>query len=346
MLKQLEGARLGIFIFLGTVLLVMSIFLLGSKEKLFTSTIEIKTYFDQIEGLKPGAPVRLSGYNVGSVQSISLESGSLGRIVVILSIDIDLKKFIRLDSRAAIETEGLVGKKIVTISPGSPEKPEIDNGGVIPSKNPVNVSAIIEETQAIMSNIKSLSKEFSEVFAKINKGEGSIGKLVYSDDLYNSTVTLTQSADKSLNIITKRLDEISDIIVSTSGGVKKVIDHVDTTIIDARRLIDRIDKGEGVLGKLISDTKMADSIVTVITNLSKTSEYAKHATVSFAENMEALKHNWLFKSYFEQRGYWSHTDYEKALNAQIEELKKQQSILEIKMKELNELETKLKNKNK
>ncbi|MCX7875210.1 MAG: hypothetical protein N2321_03465, partial [Melioribacteraceae bacterium] len=60
MLKQLEGARLGIFIFLGTVLLVISIFLLGNKEKLFTQTIEIKTYFDQIEGLKPGAPVRLS----------------------------------------------------------------------------------------------------------------------------------------------------------------------------------------------------------------------------------------------------------------------------------------------
>ncbi|KAF0151979.1 MAG: ABC transport system substrate-binding protein [Ignavibacteria bacterium] len=346
MLKQLEGARLGIFIFLGTVLLVMSIFLLGSKEKLFTSTIEIKTYFDQIEGLKPGAPVRLSGYNVGSVQSISLESGSLGRVEVILNIDDELKKFIRLDSRAAIETEGLVGKKIVTISPGSPDKPEIESGGVIPSKNPVNVSAIIEETQAIMSNIKSLSKEFSETFAKINKGEGSIGKLVYSEDLYNSTVTLTQSADKSLNIITKRLDEISDIIVSTSGGVKKVIDHVDTTIIDARKLLKRIDRGDGVLGKLIGDSKMADSIVTVISNLSKTSEFAKYATISFAENMEALKHNWLFKSYFEQRGYWSQTDYEKALNAQIDELKKQQSILETKMKELNELETKLKSQKK
>lgn len=346
MLKQLEGARLGIFIFLGTVMLVMSIFLLGNKEKLFSSTIEIKTYFNQIEGLKPGAPVRLSGYDVGSVQSISLESGSNGRVEVTLNIDVSLKKFIRIDSQAAVETEGLVGKKIVTIAPGSPDKPEVESGGIIPSKNPVNVSAIIEESQAIMSNIKNLSKEFSEVFAKINKGEGSIGKLVNSDDLYNSTVSLTQSADKSLNVITKRLDEISDIIVSTSGGIKKVIEQVDATIIDARKLFAKVDNGEGALGKLIGDKKMADSMETVITNLTKTSEYAKYATVSFAENMEALKHNWLFKNYFEQRGYWSQTDYEKALNSQIEELKKQQSILEGKTKELNELEIKLKSEKK
>ncbi len=346
MLKQLEGARLGIFIFLGTVMLVLSIFLLGNKEKLFSTTIEIKAYFNQIEGLKPGAPVRLSGYDVGSVQSISLESGSNGRVEVVMNIDIALKKFIRIDSRAAVETEGLVGKKIVTIAPGSPDKPEVSSGGVIPSKNPVNVSAIIEESQAIMSNIKTLSKEFSDVFAKINKGEGSLGKLVNSDALYNSTVSLTQSADKSLTLITKRLDEISDIIVSTSGGIKKIVNRIDTTIIDARRLLAKIDKGEGALGKLIGDQRMADSVSSVITNLAKTSEYARIATTSFAENMEALKHNWLFKSYFEQRGYWNQSEYEQAIDSQLKEMKKQQSILDEKMKELSDLETKLQNPKK
>ena len=122
MFKQLEGARLGIFIFLGTVMLVLSIFLLGNKEKLFSSTIEIKAYFNQIEGLKPGAPVRLSGYDVGSVQSISLESGSNGRVEVVLNIDIALKKFIRIDSQAAVETEGLVGKRLLQSHPAHRRK--------------------------------------------------------------------------------------------------------------------------------------------------------------------------------------------------------------------------------
>jgi phospholipid/cholesterol/gamma-HCH transport system substrate-binding protein len=344
MLKQLEGARLGIFIFLGTVLLVLSIFLLGNKEKLFTTTIEIKSYFNQIEGLKPGAPVRLSGYDVGSISSISLSSDTTGRVEVKMRIDIKLKQFIRLDSQAAIETEGLVGKKIVTITPGSPDLSEISDGGIIKSKNPVNIAAIIEESQSIMSNIKLLSKEFADVFSKINQGEGSIGKLVNDDALYNSTVAITQTADTSLTLITKRMNEVSDIIVTTSTGIKNVITNIDNTISDVRGIISRVNKGEGVLGNLIADKPAADSLKSVIANLTRISTDARKATAGFAENMEALKHNWLFKGYFEQRGYWNTDEYEKLINARIEELKDLQQSLDVKRKELIELESKLEKK--
>jgi len=341
MLKHLEGARLGIFIFLGTVFLVISIFLLGNKGKLFSQTIEIKTYFDQIEGLKPGAPVRLSGYDIGSVKSISLTEGKTGRVEVVMIIDIALKKFIRIDSQAAVETEGLVGKKIVTITAGSPDAAEVVDGAKIPSKNPINIAAIIDETQSIMHNINSLSKDFSDIFNRINKGEGSIGKLVNDDALYNSTVSVTQSADKSLNLITKRMDEISDIIVDATAGIKRIIINVDTTLVDIKNLVNSVENGNGALGKLVADKKMADSVQSILTNLAKTSEYARISTVSFAENMEALKHNWLFKGYFEQRGYWNQSEYEKAIDAQLIELKKQQEILDQKIKELKELENKL-----
>lgn len=344
MLKQLEGARLGIFIFFGTVLLVLSIFLLGSKEKLFTTTSEVRAHFSQIEGLKSGAPVRLSGYDIGSVSSISFSGDSTGKVEVKMRIDNDLKHFIHLDSEAAIETEGLVGKKIVTITAGSAEAPVISDGGVIRSKNPVNVSAIIEETQSIMANIKDLSKDFSEIFAKINQGEGSIGKLVNDDALYKSVVTLTRSADKSMGIITTRLDEIADIIVKTSGSMKSIIGNIDSATVDVRNLVHRVNNGEGILGTLIGDKKIADSVKTMIKNLVRTSDDARIATSSLAENMEALKHNWLFKSYFEERGYWNRSEYEKAIDLQLTELKKQQDILDKKMKELKELENRLQKK--
>lgn len=341
MLKQLEGARLGIFIFLGTILLVVSIFLLGNKEKLFTQTIEIKTYFNQIEGLKPGAPVRLSGYDIGSVKSIALTGDSLGRVEVVMIIDVSLKKFIRIDSKASIETEGLVGKKIVTITAGSPNAAEIVDGGRIPSKNPVNISAIIDESQAIMHNINILSKDFSEIFNRINKGEGSIGKLVNDDALYNSTVSVTQAADKSLNLITNRMDEISEIIIDATDGIKRIITNVDSTLYDIKNLVKNVENGNGALGKLVADKNVADTVQTILTNLAKTSDYARMATISFAENMEALKHNWLFKGYFEQRGYWDQSEYEKAIDSQLTELKKQQAILDEKIKELKELEKKI-----
>lgn len=341
MFKNLEGARLGIFVFLGTVLLVISIFLLGNKEKLFTGTIEIKAYFNQIEGLKPGAPVRLSGYDIGSVSSISLVDEKTGNVEVQMRIDNDLKHFIRLDSQAAIETEGLVGKKIVTISPGSAGMAEINEGGIIKSKNPLNISAIMEQTESTISYLKKLTKNLAEVVGKVNQGEGTIGKIVNDDRLYEAAVDITQNADKSLTAVTQRLNSVSDIIIEMTGSINSIISSVDTAIVDLKTMVDRVNRGEGTLGALISDENMADTVKFAISNLAKTSDYTRIAASSLADNMEALKHNWLFKGYFEQRGYWNQSEYEKAIDLQMKELLKQQEILDEKIKQLNELESKL-----
>jgi phospholipid/cholesterol/gamma-HCH transport system substrate-binding protein len=343
MFKHLEGARLGLFIFIGTVLLVFSIFFIGNKEKLFTRTIEIKAYFSQIEGLKVGAPVRLSGYDIGSVSKISFaQNDSTAKIEVRMRIDESLKQFIRIDSQASVETEGLVGKKILTITPGSPNQAEVFEGTTIKSKSPVNVTKIIEQTESLMSNLKDLTSNFAGIFAKINQGEGSLGRLVHDDQLYNSAVNITQTGAKSLATITNRMNDVSDLIINTTSSVKTVVANVDSAIYDIRGLLNKIDKGQGALGKLIADKSMADSIKSIINNFVKTSEQTKSATSSLAENMEALKHNWLFKGYFEDRGYWNKENYEKELDSKLNELKKQQDLLDKKMEELKELEARLK----
>lgn len=344
MFKHLEGARLGIFIFIGTILLVISIFMIGNKEKLFVTTIEIKAYFSQIEGLKSGAPVRLSGYDIGSVSEIRLVDSKTGNVEVKMRIDNELLHFIRLDSEASIETEGLVGKKIVSITPGSPTEEIIADDGVLKSKNPVNIAAIIEQTESTMSYLKNLTRDLSEIIAKTNEGEGTVGKLINDEKLYYSAVRITQTADKSLEEMTNRLTEISDILVDLGKNVKGIISNVDEATGDLKNLIGNIEKGEGVAGALLTDKKLADSVKTMIANLSKTSEDARIATSSLAENMEALKHNWLFKGYFEERGYWNKVEYENEINTKLEDLKKQNAILDDKIKQLLELEQKLEKK--
>ncbi len=341
MLKELEGARLGIFIFLGTIMLVISIFMIGNKEKLFVTTIEIKSYFNQIEGLKSGAPVRLSGYDIGSVSEIKLVDVKTGNVEVKMRIENDLLHFIRLDSEASIETEGLVGKKIVSITPGSPESEIITDGGILKSKNPVNITAIIEQTESTMAYLKNLTKDLSEIIAKTNQGEGTVGKLINDEKLYYSAVQITQTADKSLKEMTGRLTEISDILVDLGKNVKGIISNVDDATGDLKNLIANVENGEGLAGALLTDKKLADSVKTMIANLTKTSKDAQLATSSLAENMEALKHNWLFKGYFEERGYWSRVEYENEINTKLENLKKQNELLDARIKQLLELEQKL-----
>lgn len=341
MLKHLEGAKLGLFVFLGTVLLVIAIFSIGSKDSLFSSNISIKAYFDNVEGLRTGAAVRLNGLSVGSVSDVRLMEMNRYRVEVTMRINKDVRQFIRLDSEAAIETEGIIGSKIVIITPGSKENATIEDGGVIMSQAAVNMTQIIAETQDMMSYMKDLTKEFSEILTTINQGEGTIGKLVYDDALYNETVTIVQSADTSLNIMVERLEKMSSFIIGLGTSVEDIVSNVDSAAIDLRNLIGRIEAGEGALGALIADESVYDSIKTIVSNLTTTTYSAKQGADAFAENMEALKHNWLFKGYFEDRGYWSQTEYENKLDAQLENIEQSKKELETKIQRLEELEKKL-----
>lgn len=341
MLKHLEGAKLGIFIFLGTVLLVVAIFLIGSKDSLFSDSIYVKSYFDDVQGLRTGAAVRLNGLSVGSVSDVRLLDKNQYRVEVTMRIDRDVQQFIRLDSEAGIETEGIIGSKIVILTPGSQENEIVRDGGVIMSKSSVTMNQIIAETQDIMGYLKDLTREFSLVLGKVNKGEGTFGKLVNDDELYYKSVSIVQSADTALNIMVNRLEKMSGFIIGLGTSVEDIVGNVDSAAIDLRELIRRIEQGEGALGALIADQSVYDSIKTVIHNLTGTTFAAKVGTEAFAENMEALKHNWLFKKYFEQRGYWSKVDYEEQLNKQIKEIEKSKQELEEKIKRLEELEDKL-----
>ncbi|MCF8243163.1 MAG: MlaD family protein [Melioribacteraceae bacterium] len=343
MLKHFKGARLGLFIFLGTILLVLSIFLIGNKESLFVTSIHIKAFFTDVQGLKTGAPVRLSGYDIGSVSNISMAEDTTGLVVVDMRIDEELKDFVRIDSKASIETEGLVGKKIIIITPGSPQFEVVSNGSIIESKTPISITEIIIETQEIMSYMKEITRDFAEIADKINRGEGTVGKLLTDDELYTSTVDITKSADESLNEMTAKLTEITDFVLGFSGSVENIFNNLDSTVTDIRSLLDNVEKGEGVLGALIADRSAYDSIKTVINNLVFTTESAVAGAEKFAENMEALKHNWLFKGYFEERGYWDRIEYENEIDRKLNEIKTQNSLLDEKLKELRELESRLDN---
>ena len=190
-----------------------------------------------------------------------------------------------------------------------------------------------------------MTKDLSEIINKVNTGQGSMGKLINDDDLYNNTNRLINSADKSLGAITTKLDELAGIINSLGTGVQSVIANVDKTVVNIDNLIKDVKSGKGVMGALFSENSAYDtSIVSILGNVVKISEETKKGASRFAENMEALKHNWLFKNYFEQRGYWEKGDYEIDLDAKINELKERTRVLDQKIEALKKLEEKYEKK--
>jgi phospholipid/cholesterol/gamma-HCH transport system substrate-binding protein len=340
MFKSFEGAKLGLFIFIGSFLIIISIFTIGNKESLFVDTIDIHSKFANVEGLKSGAPVRLSGFTIGSVSDIVLSDDTLGSVIVTMKIEKAQQHFIRLDSEASIVTEGLVGKKVVAIQPGSPSLAVAGGGSYIKSKTPLNITQVIEDTQAIIVYAKDLTKDLADIVNKVNEGDGSIGKLVNNNELYDAAVDITLSAQNSLNIITNKMDEIAELIVTTNNTAGKVFADIDTSMTAIKNIVTKVENGEGSIGKFFSDEDAYDSVKVMVKNLTATTEAAKEGLISFSENMEALKHNWLFKKYFEERGYWSKTE----IDNKLEILEQQNKLIDYKLKKLEALEEELKSK--
>jgi phospholipid/cholesterol/gamma-HCH transport system substrate-binding protein len=339
MAKNISTLRIGIFITLGLAILIISIFMIGDKSALFSSTFTVQAYFNDIQGLKSGATVRLSGIDVGTVESVEITGDTTGRVRVGMKIREEVRRFIRTDTQASIETEGLVGNKVVMLTVGTQAADDIKDGGTIQAKEPLGFAAIIEETQGIMEYTKEMTKDLSEIVARVNRGEGSIGKFLTDDELYESATQLTRSADKSLQSITSEIDELTALFNNLGSGVEGVLVNVDNAVKDIDSLIVGIKEGKGLLGALMVDGSALDtSINNVIRNIELTSGDARVAASRMAENMEALKHNWLFKSYFENRGYWDKAEYEDVIDSKMRELNERMKQLDDRIETLKSLE--------
>jgi phospholipid/cholesterol/gamma-HCH transport system substrate-binding protein len=339
MLKDLSGAKLGIFIFFGSVLLIIAIFMLGNKDQLFVSTFNIKAYFKNTEGLRNGASVRFGGIDVGAVKDIKIMPDTSGLVEVTMRIKSEIRRFIKKDSRASIETEGLVGNKVVLITMGSSNSDIIEENGTILSREPLSFADVIDETQGILSYTKEMTKNLSEIIARVNNGEGTIGKILNDEELYNAASNITKTADKSLSSLTEDLKNIISLFDELGKGVETVVKNTNNVVAGIDTLLKGVSEGKGVLGTLMTDQGTeGKSINKILENLVQVSEDTKVSASRLAENMEALKHNWLFKNYFENRGYWDKAEFEKQIDAKLIELNDKIQILDKKIIELRSLE--------
>ena len=339
MANNLSGAKLGIFIFLGSVLLIVGIFVLGNKEALFKSTFTVKAFFQNVEGLRDGAPVRLSGVDVGAVKSIRIIGDQASTIEVSMRLLSDVARFIRKDTEAGIETEGLVGYKFVALYIKESEAEHVEDGGTILAKEPVSFADVIEETQGIMSYTKEMTQNLSEIVSKINRGEGTLGKILNDDALYYTTTVLTKSASISLDSITSDLRNVVAVFKNLGGGLNEAVTKINRTVENVDSVIVNVKEGKGALGSLLAEGNSDDTTITAIINdIREITREGKLAAGKLNENMEALKHNWLFKSYFEDRGYWDAPQYENEIDKKTKELNEKIQILEDKINELKSLD--------
>jgi phospholipid/cholesterol/gamma-HCH transport system substrate-binding protein len=232
-----RAARLGAFIIATLAMLVAGIFIIGSKQYLFSSTYQLKAQFDNVEGLDAGGDVRVGGVHSGTVHSIVLPHNPGEKVTVIMDLGKSTHEIIKQDSVASIQTEGLLGNQFLAISFGSGGTAGVRDGDTIASQPPLEMSELLNKMSGILDS--------------------------------------SQQAIHNATQATANLSSISA----------------------------KIDGGQGTAGALVNDKQLYANLEQTTSTMNATMLEAKAGVTDFQENMEAMKHNFLLRGYFKNRGY-------------------------------------------
>lgn len=257
--------KVGFFVFIGILAILYLTFKLG--EEAFTPKDSYKLYavFENVSGLAKGAKIEMAGVNIGKVGNIELTPEGKAKVELLIYS----KYKVQEDAEAYVKTYGVLGDKFVELKPGFSKnylKPEsmIANAHSAVSVDDLlaNIGPTVEglkellgteegrqNLKILVANIKEASESFKGIAAKIEKGQGSLGKLVTDDSLY---VNLKET--------TEHLKAIARQIESGQGTLTQTVAHLE-------KVSKKLEKGEGTLGKLINDESLYKELKQISTNL-------------------------------------------------------------------------------
>lgn len=204
-----QKIKIGLFTLAGIAILVVAIFLIGNKRSLFSATFNVHGLFKNVSGLQIGNNVRLVGINVGVVEDIQIMNDSSANVT--LTLNDNVKKFIKKDAKLSIGSDGLMGDKLVIIAPGGGTSNEpVKNGERLAVVNPLEVDKIINKLTKLADNAGEVVQGLATVVNKVNSGKGSIGRLLNNDRMarnMESTVKQAQTTMQSVKTSTGTLNE-------------------------------------------------------------------------------------------------------------------------------------------
>jgi phospholipid/cholesterol/gamma-HCH transport system substrate-binding protein len=186
-----KAFRLGVFIVLALLVFAGAVFLIGSRQFLFSSTYRLNAEFQNVAGLSEGSEVRVGGLREGTVKRIDLPTRPDGKVRVVMDLQHASQSVIKRDSVAVISAEGLVGDKYVEVSFGSNQAASVNDGDTIASRAPVDVSDVVRKADAILETAKGAVESLDEtagnlksISSKVDQGKGTVGALINDRTIY------------------------------------------------------------------------------------------------------------------------------------------------------------------
>lgn len=330
--EKVNTLKLGLFVLTASLLFVVAVYLLGNAGTLFRSGIRLYAVFQHVHGLKTGNNVRYAGIEAGVVRKILITSDSTIEVEMVLQKQ--MQSIIKTDAVASIGSDGLVGNKIININPGpgNGSAPLVNDRDIIRSFRPVDSDQMLAALSTTNANLALFSSQLLKIADQINTGNGTVQMLLRDSllaaDLRQSLINLkitTGSLHRMGTEMEQALVQLNQgnglmhdllydtmIMADLHGVSEKLADITEKHMTPAMReaqqttellarssadlqeMIRHIRTGQGVVGTLLYDPALEHELKESLSNIHQ-------STQRFNENMEAMRHNFLFKGYFKKR---------------------------------------------
>jgi phospholipid/cholesterol/gamma-HCH transport system substrate-binding protein len=308
-----RSAAVGAFVIGGILLFAVGLFLIGNRRLLFEDTFRVYAEFSKIAGLENGATVRVAGMDAGEVETIRVPTSPSGKFRVRMRVREDLHPLIRLDTVASIQTDGLVGNKFVQIESGSEQQQEVPDQGTIQGREPFDIADLMEQMRETITTVNTM------------------------------LVDVKADVDKTLDAVTALAGDARGLVDDVGSDVRTIMASSKKVAGDLNAIVAGVRKGEGTIGKLLTDDALYQRVRTVaadaekaMANIRQAGEQAKDAIADFrgdggplrgvagdlqqtlataresmsdlAEATEALKRSFFFRGFFNRRGFFDLDD--------------------------------------
>jgi phospholipid/cholesterol/gamma-HCH transport system substrate-binding protein len=291
--------KVGLVILVAIAIMVVTMFKLGEAANLFTHRYDLITYVKDGKGLTRGGSVTIDGQVVGDIKSIEflpVSNDTTRTLKIVLEIDQRLQAQVRGDSRASVQTLGLLGDKVLNISSGTAKYNALRPGDIIPLSQSLDYDQVIAQAGTAVTEFVGLTRDLRAISGDIVRGDGTMGQLVTNRSLYDQlTETLKQTNtlmarlqnpngtvgklidDPKLyeNLVTAvaSLDSLTVRLNSDQTSVGRLLrdssiyGHIVGMTVGADSLVHNLAAGKGTAGKALRDDQLYDQLLKAVTDL-------------------------------------------------------------------------------
>jgi phospholipid/cholesterol/gamma-HCH transport system substrate-binding protein len=302
----------GLFVFIGILFLITGILIIGNLRETFKRKMKVVTFFNDVSGLQKGNNVWFSGVKIGTVKDLRFYGNS--QVEVIMNIETKAQQYIHHDSKVKISSDGIIGNRILIIYGGSARSAEVQEGDTLEVEKTFSSEDMINTFQENNKNLLSITSDFKTISKKLAAGDGTVGKLLSDNSVYDNINATTASLQEA----SVKAQQLIGSLATFSSGLNKKGTLANELTTDTIVF-------NSVKASVLQLQKIADSATLFITNLKQAGSnphttigvllHAEEAGADLKEtiknlksssqkldaDLEAAQHNILLRGFFKKK---------------------------------------------